>query len=150
MKLISSVILSIFLAISVQSFAQNMDFPIIKSADMKVSEASYEFKDLTRVKLKLAKESIEKNAPYTKMSLHYAGQKKLLEITNTTVDKKGCMLYTANLPQNSMKERFLVSLTDYSTCPAVGNNGYTWHARVVSGFGWCGTMDSRMKLRGTP
>jgi hypothetical protein len=66
----------------------------------------------------------------------------------------GCMNYSAYLNGNNNSIngfRFTVNLIDYSSCTQSNSESVnTWQAFVRSGYGWCGTMDSTMELRGNP
>ena len=87
---------------------------------------------------------------------------KNLVVVNSYVDNCGSTVYDAQLSdvfttgarakvqQPHVGERFSVTLVDHSTRLCEDYRPYVWEAHVRSGYGWCGTMDSVMKIVGNP
>ena len=49
-----------------------------------------------------------------------------------------------------LQHRFTVVLTDHTRRVCKDYRPYAWEASVREGYGWCGTMDATMELRGNP
>lgn len=121
---------------------------LLTSARMKVEEAGYAFEGLSEVTLTLT--STDGQTP-TGMLLEYYDEKVMLTINDASADSCGCLSYSASLPnQEPNGARFTVFLEDHTASSCSHDVRNSWQALVRVGYGWCGTMDSTMRLSGFP
>ena len=91
--------------------------------------------------------SLEDNAQAQNIEKQYVISKK-------TVDGCGSIHYTAQLLQDAnqenQQERGSIELIDHTQRKCKDYRPFKWDAKVHSGFGFCGTMDTVTDLIGNP
>jgi hypothetical protein len=143
---------------------------VVSVAKMKVISARNGFEKIRKVQLELTKRSGESQpsgmtikylAPSPSTSGDsYVLRKTDLVIEETSQDNCGSTYYQAHLPlqqgngedrgREEMGGRFNITLVDHSTRLCKDYQEYLWEANVREGYGWCGTVDAVMQLKGNP
>ncbi|MBL6989765.1 MAG: hypothetical protein ISR65_08300 [Bacteriovoracaceae bacterium] len=129
--------------------------PVLSAEEMEISDARYGFENLETASLSLNSRDGEEGMTSIRISLKYLdrdeSQDQILKIENVEKVECNATRYTAQLKMNSESQhRMYISLTDYSNSVCAVVHEYLWVAHVNEGYGFCGTMDSRMKLQGNP
>ena len=140
----------------------------ILSAKMEIVHATGTFQNIDQVELTLSKHTSGKQADQLTLSyveapecIQEMGDECLPVIRNVTVSIKeeidlGCGSKEYHASLNDVNDptyggRFTIILQDHMgrTCenaPAP----YLWQASIRKGYGWCGTMDSKLEIVGNP
>lgn len=149
-KLIITGLVSMLLSLQALS---TMKSPEIFEATMSVVAARNGFEGVQDVFLTLIKDGEMTSAFTVEFEKNGEEVNYYLDVINAEADENGCMNYQARLRKPGDEpygHRFSLNLVDYSTCNHSDGEAGTWQASVRSGYGWCGTMDSTMELRGNP
>lgn len=157
-------------AATVQANVGNTEFPMLGARNMEITRGRDSFENVRRVDLVLYGKfsGLETSdgldvvpsvlTPsaidvYLFTNQDMSPRKTRVQITSTEKDSCGSVTYHANFSTGegpATGARFSVSLTDHSARVCRDYHPFLWEAHVRSGFGWCGTMDETMELKGNP
>ncbi len=140
------------------------DAGVVATADMEVVSSQNFFRSPQDVQMDLTRRSDDQNVVglnlrYTlpNISTSMTPDQKVsyaLGVDSVSKDECGSTIYVARLgnsdPSQPVGPRLSLVLVDHLTRTCRDYQPYRWEARLRSGFGWCGTGDAVLKLRGNP